>query len=90
MYHQDFPCKYSKFCFAHHGLHNSFSLIFIYKINEVIGSNNLFYSLFGRGEKLYVTKDRRIKSKWRKWLCWAIILALLIGAVIIGILSASK
>uniref|UniRef100_A0A1B0D3E0 Peptidase S1 domain-containing protein n=1 Tax=Phlebotomus papatasi TaxID=29031 RepID=A0A1B0D3E0_PHLPP len=42
-----------------------------------------------RGEKLYVTKDKRIKSRWRKWLCWAIILALLFSLIIIGLLSAT-
>lgn len=41
-----------------------------------------------RGEKLYVTKDKRIKSKWRKYLCWAICLSLVAGAVLIGILAA--
>lgn len=50
---------------------------------------NLIY-LFRRGEKLYVTKDKRVKSKWRKWLCWAICLALIVGVVIIAILAASK
>lgn len=31
-----------------------------------------------------------IKSKWRKWLCYAIILALVGGALIIGILAAGR
>lgn len=53
-------------------------------------SEILFLSVFYRGEKLYVTKDKRIKSRWRKWLCWAIILALLVSLIIIGLLSASK
>lgn len=40
---------------------------------------------------MYVTKDKRmIKSKWRKWLCYAIILALVGGALIIGILAAGR
>lgn len=41
-----------------------------------------------RGEKLYVTKDKRIKSKWRKWLCYAIVLALVGGGLLVGILAA--
>lgn len=57
-----------------------------YLILECIFSFNLLI----RGEKLYVTKDKRIKSKWRKWLCWAIIVALIGGAAIIGILAACK
>lgn len=55
---------------------------------------NLFFSNFlllkQRGEKLYVTKDKRLKSNWRKKLCWAIGLGLLALALLVGILAACK
>lgn len=43
-----------------------------------------------RGEKLYVTKDRRInKSKGKKYLWWFICLALVLALVIIALLAAT-
>lgn len=43
-----------------------------------------------RGEKLYVTKDSRIKeSKGRKYLWWFICLALVLALVIVAILAAT-
>lgn len=45
---------------------------------------------FHRGEKLYVTKDKRLKSNWRKKALWSIGLALLALALLIGILAACE
>lgn len=43
-----------------------------------------------RGEKLYVTKDKRIsKSKGKKYLWWFICLALVLALVIIALLAAT-
>lgn len=39
---------------------------------------------------MYVTKDKRLKSRWRKRLVWAIGLALCAAILIIGFLAASK
>ncbi|XP_031344981.1 uncharacterized protein LOC116172030 isoform X2 [Photinus pyralis] len=41
-----------------------------------------------RGEKLYVTKDKRDKKKRNKCLCWSICLVFVAAAVIVGILAA--
>ncbi|KAK4879292.1 hypothetical protein RN001_007438 [Aquatica leii] len=41
-----------------------------------------------RGEKLYVTKDKRDKKKRNKCLCWSLCLVLVAAAVIVGILAA--
>lgn len=43
-----------------------------------------------RGEKLYVTKDKRLKTNWRKRLLWVIGLALCIAVLIVAILLASE
>lgn len=48
-----------------------------------------FVFLF-RGEKLYVTMDKRSKKGCGKCFCWGICLAILVAAVVIGILAASK
>lgn len=45
---------------------------------------------FFRGEKLYVTKDKRLKSNWRKRLSWVIGLTLCAAVLILAILFASK
>ncbi|RZC34106.1 Trypsin, Ehrlichia rpt, Ldl recept a, SEA and/or FXa inhibition domain containing protein [Asbolus verrucosus] len=41
-----------------------------------------------RGEKLYVTMDKRNKKKRNKCLCWGLCLCIVAAAVIIGILAA--
>ncbi|KAF5269253.1 hypothetical protein FQR65_LT02554 [Abscondita terminalis] len=41
-----------------------------------------------RGEKLYVTKDKRDKKKRNKCLCWSLCLVLVAAAIIVGILAA--
>ncbi|KAK5645811.1 hypothetical protein RI129_004275 [Pyrocoelia pectoralis] len=41
-----------------------------------------------RGEKLYVTKDKRDKKKRNKCLCWSICLVFVAAAVIVGVLAA--
>lgn len=41
-----------------------------------------------RGEKLYVTMDKRNKKSKNKCLCWGICLALVAAAIILGILAA--
>lgn len=46
------------------------------------------FSIVYRGEKLYVTKDKRLKPNWRKKVFWSIGLALLALALLIGILAA--
>lgn len=43
-----------------------------------------------RGQKLYVTMDKRNQKKRNKCLCWGICLGIVAAAVIIGILAASK
>lgn len=50
----------------------------------------MFFFQSNRGEKLYVTKDKRLKSNWRKKLCWAVGLGLLALALLVGILAACK
>lgn len=45
---------------------------------------------YSRGEKLIVTMDKRSKKGCGKCFCWGICLAILIAAIVIGILAASK
>lgn len=55
-----------------------------------INDNNNLMSFF-RGEKLYVTKDKRLKSNnWRKRILWIIGLALCAAVIIVAILLASE
>lgn len=49
-----------------------------------------FEMVFFRGEKLYVTKDKRLKSNWRKRLLWIIGLALCAAVLIVAVLLASE
>lgn len=51
-----------------------------------------FFQMFAifRGEKLYVTKDKRLKSNWRKRVLWIIGLALCAAVLILAILFASE
>ncbi|XP_055326468.1 uro-adherence factor A-like isoform X3 [Sitodiplosis mosellana] len=42
-----------------------------------------------RGEKLYVTKDKRLKTNWRKRILWVIGLALCAAVLIVAILLAT-
>lgn len=46
--------------------------------------------VFFRGEKLYVTKDKRLKSNWRKRILWVIGLALCAAVLIVAVLLASE
>lgn len=43
-----------------------------------------------RGEKLYVTKDKRGEKSKSKCLCWGLCLCIVAAALIIGILAAGK
>lgn len=43
-----------------------------------------------RGEKLYLTKDKRDSKSRNKCLCWGLCLALVAAALIVGILAAGK
>ncbi|XP_046392051.1 uncharacterized protein LOC124160273 [Ischnura elegans] len=42
-----------------------------------------------RGEKLYVTKDRRRSQSWRRCACWAVGFSLLAVAILIAILAGT-
>jgi hypothetical protein len=48
-----------------------------------------FYFPTCRGEKLYVTKDSRVKSQKNK-LCWLVCIGLVAAVIILGILAACK
>lgn len=48
-----------------------------------------FFCFFSRGEKLYVTMDKRNSKKRNKCLCWGICLCIIAAAVIVGILAGS-
>ena len=50
----------------------------------------LFCLLSARGEKLYVTKDKRDVPNGRRCLCWGVGLLLLVVAVLIAVLAGSK
>jgi hypothetical protein len=43
-----------------------------------------------RGEKLYVTKDKRRSQSWRRCICWGIGFVLLSVAILIAVLAGSK
>lgn len=45
--------------------------------------------LFRRGEKLYVTQDKRVKTQKNK-LCWILCIGLVAVVIILGILAACK
>jgi hypothetical protein len=43
-----------------------------------------------RGEKLYVTKDKREKKSCKKPICWGMTLTILAAAIFIVVLISSK
>lgn len=48
-----------------------------------------FYFFF-RGEKLYVTKDKRLKKRWPRRIWWIVGFAICAVVLLIGFLAASK
>lgn len=53
-------------------------------------SASIVISLYSRGEKLYLTVDKRNKKKRNRCLCWGVFLSIIAAAVIVGILAAGK
>jgi hypothetical protein len=43
-----------------------------------------------RGEKLYVTKDKRRSQSWRRCLCWGVGFIILAVAILIAVLAGSE
>nr|CAD7425849.1 unnamed protein product [Timema monikensis] len=42
-----------------------------------------------RGEKLYVTKDKRRSQSWNRFICWGVCFVVVAVAIIIGVLAAT-
>lgn len=45
---------------------------------------------FCRGEKLYVTKDKRSSQSWKRCICWGTACVLIAIAILIAVLAGSK
>lgn len=55
-----------------------------------LATDSHLYLSVRRGEKLYVTMDKRSKRGCGRCFCWGLCLAVLVAAVVIGILAASE
>lgn len=55
----------------------------------VAGHTNICVVFF-RGEKLYVTKDKRRTTTWRRCIVWAVACTVVAVVIILAILAGSK
>jgi hypothetical protein len=83
-------CSSSAIAWVTHFLLLLSHTLFSIMINiNIIAIFSFFLLPIRRGEKLYVTKDKRDKSSSNK-LCWILCIGLVAGVIILGILAACK